>query len=74
MLARLCANDDRLDEAFGVLDRAHQVAPGDFANVLRQLRVTGEAATAQRVAALVVREVALKPGSRTRTIGFAGGS
>lgn len=71
MLARLCANDDRLDEAFAVLDRQQQVAPGDFASVLRQLRVTGEAATALRVASLVAREVALKPGARKRAIGFA---
>lgn len=72
MLTRLCPHDDDLDEAWTILDRVQQVAPGDFANVLRQLRVTGEPATALGVAALVAKEVALKPGSRTRVVGFTG--
>lgn len=72
MLVRLCAGDDRLDEACALLDRQAQATPGDFTNALRQLRVTGEPATALRIAALVAREVALKPGSRRQAIGFAG--
>lgn len=72
MLARVCAKGEPLDAAFALLDRQSQVAPGDFANALRQLRATGEPVSALRVASLIAREVALKPGAGKRSIGFTG--
>lgn len=62
----------RLTKRIAVLDRHPCVAPGNFANALRQLRVTGEPASALRVAQLVAGEAALKPGARRNAFGFTG--
>jgi hypothetical protein len=52
------------------IDRLEWVTPGDFANALRQLRVTGELATPARLVALIEAEAAMKPEGRRRSIGF----
>lgn len=72
LLARICgiADGDLPAATLATLDRLNHLTPGDFANVLRQFRVTGEppepAPFVQRLAA----EVALKPEVRHRAIGF----
>lgn len=53
------------------IDRLDSLTPGDFANVLRQLRVSGEAPDAARLVALLASEMALKPEGRRRAIGFS---
>lgn len=70
MLTRICGNGADVDAAFPVLENLDQLVPGDFANVLRQLRVTGEPAAARRVVQLLAQEVAMKPTARSRRIGF----
>ena len=70
MLTRICGNGADVDAAFPVLESLDQLVPGDFANVLRQLRVTGEPAAARRVVQLLAQEVAMKPTARSRRIGF----
>lgn len=70
MLAKVCGGDGDRDAVFPILDRLDQLAPGDFANVLRQLRVTGEEATPERVVQRLAQEVAMKPGARSRGVGF----
>ncbi len=56
--------------AFVLLDRLEILTLGDFANVLRQLHVTGELPTATRITNLLAHEVAMKPEGRRRGIGF----
>ena len=72
MLRAVCGEDETFESACAALDRLEQIAPGDFANVLRQLRITGQAPSASRVVALLARELAMKPGARRRSIGFTG--
>ena len=47
-----------------------RLVPGDFANVLRQLKVLGQAVTTGRLLELLEAELRLKPGAGTRRIGF----
>lgn len=52
------------------LDRLSHLTPGDFANVLRQLTVTGERRSAARIVDLLSAETAMKPGASKTAIGF----
>ena len=52
------------------LDRLDRLVPGDFANVLRQLKVLDQPPTPARLLALLEAEVRLKPGAVARRIGF----
>lgn len=52
------------------IDRLDHLTPGDFANVLRQLRVTNEPITPASVVKLLAQEVAMKPEGQQRSIGF----
>ena len=52
------------------LDQMSQLTPGDFANVLRQLAVTGQPRSATRIVDLLAAEVAMKPGASKPSIGF----
>ncbi len=52
------------------LDQLSHLTPGDFANVLRQLTVTGECRSAPRIIDLLVAETAMKPGASKSSIGF----
>ena len=52
------------------LDRMDCLVPGDFANVLRQLKVLDQPATQQRLLELLEAELRFKPGARQRRIGF----
>ncbi|MCK9537957.1 AAA family ATPase [Dokdonella sp.] len=74
LLLRVVAEASETPEAqcpaLAALDRLEHLAPGDFANVLRQLRVTGETPTAARVVALLASEASMKPEGRHRGIGF----
>jgi replication-associated recombination protein RarA len=74
MLARVATEPDvklGADEcARQTIDRLEWLTPGDFANALRQLRVTHESATPTRVVALLEAEAAMKPEGRRRPIGF----
>jgi len=74
MLARVAtepaATPARNVSAEQAIDQLEQLTPGDFANALRQLRVTGEPATPARVVELLEAEAALKPEGRRRAIGF----
>ncbi len=74
MLARVCAGHDEragdMQSAQVQIDRLEQLTPGDFANVLRQLRVTDEKPSAVLLAQLLAAEVAMKPEARHRRIGF----
>lgn len=65
-----CASHDGDERAKQAIDRLEWLTPGDFANALRQLRVTGDAATPARLVALLQAEAAMKPEGRRRTIGF----
>ncbi len=56
--------------AFERLDRLQHLTPGDFANALRQLRVTGQAASAESLVDLLNAESRIKPEGRVRSIGF----
>lgn len=72
---RRVACDDKLDShdtsvAITQIDGMDHLTPGDFANVLRQLKVTGERPTALRIAGLLAHEAAMKPEGRRRGIGF----
>lgn len=71
MLRSLCPHDAAPSEADDVLGRLENVTPGDFANVMRQLHVTGEAPTPTRIVSLLDAECSLKPEARRRPIGFA---
>lgn len=52
------------------LDQLSQLTPGDFANVLRQLKVTGERRSAAQIVDLLAAEVTMKPGASTSSMGF----
>lgn len=74
MLARLATEATNApgedEKAQRAIDGLESLTPGDFANVLRQLRVTGEPPTPVRLAALLDAEAALKPEGRHRAMGF----
>lgn len=53
------------------LDGLDNLTPGDFANVLRQISVTGGERTAAKIATLLATEAALKDGGKSRFLGFA---
>ena len=71
MLRSLCPHDAVPSETDDVLGRLENATPGDFANVMRQLRVTGETPTPTRIVSLLDAECSLKPEARRRPIGFA---
>lgn len=60
-----------LQRALEEIDRLENVTPGDFANVLRKLHLSGEAPDPTRIVALLASETALKPEGRRRAIGFS---
>jgi SpoVK/Ycf46/Vps4 family AAA+-type ATPase len=74
LLLRVVADAAEAPEALAAalarLDRLTHLTPGDFANVLRQLRVTAEPVTAGRVVDLLAAEQGMKPEGRHRSIGF----
>lgn len=74
MLQRVCAaslhRGEEMVTALDRIDQLAQVTPGDFANVLRQLHVTGEPVVPMCVVRLLAMEVAMKPNARRRPIGF----
>lgn len=59
-----------LTAALAALDRIDCLAPGDYANALRQLHVTGEAPTEERMVQLLSAEAMMKPETKHRSIGF----
>jgi len=62
---------DGLDSAaLRRLDALDRLTPGDVANVLRQLAVTGEPVAAARLLDLLEAELRLKPGAAAPGIGF----
>ena len=66
-----CKADERDSApALAALDRIECLAPGDYANVLRQLRVTGQAPTMEGLVQLLSAEAMMKPEAKHRTIGF----
>lgn len=65
------AESDLDRDALSRLDRLECLTPGDFANALRQLRVTGESVALARLIGLLEAEAAMKPEGRQRAIGFA---
>ena len=70
MLRRICGERvDGISEALDVIARIDGITPGDFANVLRQLRVTGASANPPKIVALLAAEAKMKPDSR-KSIGF----
>lgn len=75
MLMRVCGASAEqsviAEDIVATLDRLEQLTPGDFANVLRQLRVTGTKATASEIVRLLAAEAAMKPEGRRRAIGFS---
>lgn len=63
--------DGEADDAWmRSLDRLDRLVPGDFANVLRQLKVLDQPPSPARLLALLEAEVRLKPGAGARRIGF----
>jgi SpoVK/Ycf46/Vps4 family AAA+-type ATPase len=66
----LSATPDEDERARQLVDRLEWLTPGDFANALRQLHVTGEPATPARLAALLEVEATIKRERRHRAIGF----
>lgn len=69
-LSRVCAAAP-IDPSIGArLDRLENIAPGDFANVLRQLRVRDAAPAPAAIIELLEREAGLKPDRAKRSVGF----
>jgi SpoVK/Ycf46/Vps4 family AAA+-type ATPase len=64
-----CVDDQA---AIKIVDRLHQLTPGDFANVLRQLRITRKPRQPLQIARLLSLENAMKEGGNKTTIGFLG--
>ena len=52
------------------LDRMDRLVPGDFANVLRQLKVLAQPPTSDTLLELLEAELRFKPGANQRRIGF----
>jgi len=78
MLDRVAVKDSRgtheWRSAVEMIDRLQSLTPGDFANVLRQLKVTEEPPAALPVVKLLSREVALRSGGCSRPMGFLAGN
>ena len=70
VLSGIEADTDAICTAVTRLDQLDHVTAGDFANVLRQVDVTGATPGAVRLVGLLAAEVAMKPGVRNRAIGF----
>lgn len=74
LLARVAtqepADADRDARTLQRLARIEGLTPGDFANVLRQLRISGEPRTTLRLVELLEAEAAMKPQGRHHAIGF----
>lgn len=72
MLARVCGIEPQALDAASVRTLGHMglLTPGDFANVLRQVRVTGETITPAVILERLAAEVAVKPKGWRRPIGF----
>ena len=70
LLSRNCADASIETPVQTRLDRLDCIAPGDFANALRQLRVRGQAPTPHGLVALLEREAGIKPDGRHRPVGF----
>ena len=68
LLAVLGVDAQALDEVS--LCRLTALAPGDFANVLRQARLIAANRTAEKLAALLMQEQACRKGSSRHRIGF----
>jgi transitional endoplasmic reticulum ATPase len=64
------ASTDTKEAYWRRLDRMDRLVPGDIANVLRQLRTTGEDAEPGRLLDLLEAELRLKPGAAKTSIGF----
>jgi len=75
MLESVCAasvgRKEDMSAALEQIDRLDHLTPGDFANVLRQLRVISEPIEPLRIARLLASEAAMKPGASRRPIGFS---
>lgn len=56
--------------AFAQIDRLEYLTPGDFANALRQVHVTGDVPTPAQIVLTLAAEQAMKPEGKRRTIGF----
>ncbi len=52
------------------IERLDRLTPGDMANALRQMRVTGETPSATGLLALIETELRLKPGGDKVGMGF----
>ena len=78
MLERVVVADSKAStewhSAVDMIDRLQSLTPGDFANVLRQLKVMEEPTTALPVVKLLSREVAMRSGGCNRPIGFLAGN
>lgn len=72
LLVRVAIAGDQEQDALAIakLDKLDLLTPGDFANALRQIRITGQVATAARLLQLLEGESAMKPEGKRRTIGF----
>lgn len=72
MFARVCRiPDSGLDSTIRrALDGMDHLTPGDFANVLRQLKTLGRDITPEDVMTRLSIEMAVKPGARRQPIGF----
>lgn len=72
MLRRVVAapEPENLGSLLAQLDRLECLSPGDYTNALRQLHVTGEAPTTERLVQLLSAEAMMKPEARHRSIGF----
>ena len=74
LLSRVVDNSSKGSEDWEVaaprLDQLSRLTPGDFANVLRQLKVTGQRRSAAHIIDLLTAEIAMKPGSSKPSMGF----
>lgn len=74
VLSGMEADTDAIRIATARLDQLDHVTAGDFANVLRQVDITGATPGAVHLVGLLAAEVAMKPDMRKRAIGFRTGS
>lgn len=72
MVAKVCGIEPQVLDAESErkLDHMELLTPGDFANVLRQVQVTGAAITPEAILGRLAAEAALKPEGRRHRIGF----
>lgn len=73
-LRTLGASDDAVcdEHALRAIARLKRLTPGDFAAVVRQMRVTGESATAMGLLRALEQECAMKRDTTARVVGFGG--